>query len=254
MALKDARSGLLRIATPDRIVVLHVTPIRHTARRGQMSASRRQFVASIATVPFLPYAAAAQTRAQPNAADPVLEQVIADLRELSAEFDAQPSSRKATMRAMESTLGIGAAQLAVAYDARFATAIRRRIARQGRAALVQDIVNQAHAKGNHNAAHEDIESGLTRLEQRGLSGCFRDVQQTIRKVRLQAPDQIQLASTRLRQFDYCADLNWMISMMEGIVQIACAIAILEPTVGGEIACGALGLALGLLLAQRALFC
>ena len=46
----------------------------------------------------------------------------------------------------------------------------------------------------------------------------------------------------------------MISMMEAMVQIACAIAILEPTVGGEIACGAMGLALGLLYLQRALFC
>lgn len=219
-----------------------------------MSASRRQFVASIAAVPFLPYAAAAQPRAQPGASDPVLDQVIADLRELGAEFDAQPASRKSTMRAMESTLGIGAAQLAVAYDARYAAAIRRRIARQGRAALVQDIVNHAHANRNHNVAHDLIDAGLTRLEQRGLSGCFRDIQQTIRKVRLQSPDQIQAASGRTLQFDYCADLQWMINMMESVVQIACAIAILEPTVGGEVACGAMGLALGLLYAQRALFC
>ena len=254
MPLIDARLGLLRIATRDLIVVLHVTPIRHTARRGHMSASRRQFVAAIAAVPFLPSAAAAQSRAPSGSRDPVLEQIVADLQELSVEFDTQPGSRKATMRAMEATLGIGAAHLATAYDARFAAAIRRRVSRQGRAALVQDIVNQGHASKNHSVSHETIEAGLTRLEQRGLSGCFRDVQQTIRKVRLQAPDQIQVAAARVTQFDYCADLNWMIGILEGIVQIACAIAILEPTVGGEIACGAVSLALGLLLVQRALFC
>ena len=219
-----------------------------------MSASRRQFVAAIAAVPFLPYDAAAQSRAQPGPRDPVLEQIVADLEELSVEFDAQPAARKSTMRAMESTFAIGAAHLAAAYDAKFSAAIRRRTARQGRAALVQDIVNQAHAGRNHSVAHEAVDAGLTRLEQRGLSGCFRDIQQTIRKVRLQAPDQIQAAASRTVQFDYCADLNWMISMLEGIVAIACAIAILEPTVGGEVACGAITLALGLLLAQRSLFC
>jgi hypothetical protein len=254
MALKDARFGLLRITTRDRIVVLHVTPIRHIARRGHMNASRRQFVAAVATVPFLPYAVAAQSRAQPSAPDPVLEQIVADLRELSAEFDAQPASRKATMRAMESTLGIGAAHLAVTFDPRFLTAIRRRSARQGRAALIQDVVNQAHARRNHNVAHDAVDAALTRLEQRGLSGCFRDVQQTIRKIRLQAPEQFQAAASRTMQFDYCADLNWMINMLEGIVAIVCAVAILEPTVGGEVACGAITLALGMLLVQRSLFC
>lgn len=219
-----------------------------------MIPNRRQFVASIAAVPFLPHAAAAQARTPPGTTDPVLEQVVADLRELSAEFDAQPGARKATLRAMESALGIGATQLAVAYDARFAAAIRRRQARQGRAALVQDIVNHAHAGRNHNLTHEAVEAGLTRLAQRGLSGCFRDVQQTIRKIRLQAPEQIQAARARTVQFDYCSDLVWMINMMESVVQIACALAILEPTVGGEIACGALGLSLGLLYLQRTLFC
>ena len=56
------------------------------------------------------------------------------------------------------------------------------------------------------------------------------------------------------QFDYCADLRWMISMMEAVVAIACGIALLEPTPGGEIACGAITLALGLLYAQRAWWC
>ncbi len=46
----------------------------------------------------------------------------------------------------------------------------------------------------------------------------------------------------------------MISNLEGMVAIVCAIAVLEPTWGGEIPCAALTLALGLLLVQRAWFC
>jgi hypothetical protein len=219
-----------------------------------MIPNRRQFVASIATVPFLPYAAAAQPRVAARAPDAVLDQILGDLRELSIEVETQQGSRKPALRAMESALGIGAAHLATHYDADFRLALRRGQQRRGRAALIQDIVNHAYRSGKQSLRHEAVDAALTRLEQRGISGCFRDVQQTIRKVRLQAPDQIQAASMRALQFDYCSDLQWMISMMESIVQIACAIAILEPTVGGEIACGALGLALGLLLAQRALFC
>ena len=67
MALRDARFGLLRIVMRDRIVVVPVTSIRHIARRGPMIPSRRQFVASIATVPFLPYAARARSRATARA-------------------------------------------------------------------------------------------------------------------------------------------------------------------------------------------
>lgn len=219
-----------------------------------MIPSRRQFVASIASVPFLPYAAVAQPRSSSRAPDRVLDQILADLRELSAEVETQPGLRKSSMRAMESSLGIGAAHLSAHYDADFRTALRRRQRRQGRAALVQEIVDHGYRNGAQNLRHETVATALTRLEERGLSGCFLDVQQTIRKVRLQAPEQIQAASSRALQFDYCSDLIWMISMMEAVVQIACSIAILEPTVGGEIACGALGLALGLLYLQRTLFC
>ena len=204
-----------------------------------MIPSRRQFVASLAAIPFLPHAAGAQPRTTSRAPDAVLDQILADLRELSVEVEAQPGSRKSAMRAMESALGIGAAHLAAHYDGHFRTGLRRRLARQSRAALVHDIVTRAQGAGNHDLSHETVDAAMTRLEQRGLSGCFRDVQQTIRKIRLQAPEQILAASSRGIQFDYCSDLLWMISMMEAVVQIACAIAILEPTVGGEIACGAM---------------
>jgi hypothetical protein len=219
-----------------------------------MTPSRRQFVASIATIPFLPPAVEAQRRPAASAPDPVLEQILSNLRELSAEFESTPGSRKATMRAMEATLAVGATHLAAHYDVNAKAALRRRQSRLGRAALVNDIVTRAHENKNHNVSHEVVDAAMTRLEQQGVSGCFRDIQQTIRRIRLQAPDQIQAAGVRVAQFDYCSDLHWMISLMEGVVAVACGIAILEPTVGGEIACGALTLALGLLYVQRAIFC
>ena len=218
-----------------------------------MTPSRRQFVASIATVPFLVQSTGARQRAA-VATDPTLDQILRDLRDLTAEFEAQPGSRKATLRAMESTLGIGAAHLATQYDPDFQSTLRRRQRRQGRTALVQDLLNLAHDKKQHQVSPDTIDAALTRLEQRGLAGCWRDMQQTVRKVRLQAPDPMQAAAVRHLQFDYCSDLLWMISLMEGVVAVACGIAILEPTPGGEIICGALTLALGMLLIQRTFFC
>jgi hypothetical protein len=217
-----------------------------------MIPSRRQFVASIAAVPFLAQSAGAQRRA--SAPDPVLDQILADLRELAAEFESQPRSRKATMRAIESTLSAGAAHLAANYDGNFQAALRRREGRQGRAALVQDILNQAHDNKNHTLSFDAVDAALTRLQQRGLSGGFRDAQQTTRRVRLQSPEQIQAAALGAIQFDYCSDLNWMISNLEGIVAIVCSLAVLEPTLVGEIPCAALTLALGILLVQRSWFC
>ena len=218
-----------------------------------MTPSRRQFVASIATIPFLPLEARAQRWAPLRESDPVLEQVLASLRELSAELETQPRSRKATLRAIESTLGIGAAHLNAHYDTSFQSSLGRQQARLGRAALTQDVVAHARESGHLTVTHEGIETAMTRLEQRGLSGCFRDVQDATRRTRLQAPDQMQ-AATAPAQFDYCADLRWMIEMTEMTIAIVCAIAVLEPSPGGEIACGALSLALGLLLLQRMLWC
>lgn len=217
-----------------------------------MIPSRRQFVATIATIPFLPNPVIAQGRSP--AADPVLDQILSDLRDLSSEFETQPGHRKATMRAIETTLGVGAAHLATRYDADFKRALgRAQSKRSNRAALIQEFVDQAHAKGRNAVTFDLIENAITRLNDRGLSGAFRDAQQITRRLRLQAPDQIQAAAART-QFDYCADLRWMIELMEAMVSIACGIAILEPTVGGEIACGAMTLALGLMYLERAFFC
>ncbi|HEX6163083.1 MAG TPA: hypothetical protein VFZ31_06950 [Vicinamibacterales bacterium] len=221
-----------------------------------MTPSRRQFVASIATVPFLPQAGSAQPqrRAPGRGADPVLDQVLANLRELSAELETQPRTRRATLRAIESTLGVGATHLAAHYDGELQAALKRRQSRFGRAALTQDIVNHARQSGSQDVTHEAIDAAMARLEQRGLSGCFRDVQEVTRRVRINAPEQVQAAGARAIQFDYCADLNWMIDLMNMTIQIVCAIAILEPSPGGEITCGALSLALGLLLLQKLIWC
>ena len=220
-----------------------------------MTPSRRQFVASIATVPFLPQVGGTAQRNTPGRrADPVLDQVLANLRELSAELESQPRTRKATLRAIESTLGVGATHLAAHYDKELQSAIKRGQARLGRAALIQDIVAHARKSGSSDVTHEGIDAAMTRLEQRGVSGCFRDVQEITRRLRVQAPEQVQAAAAVTVQFDYCADLIWMIDLMNMTIQIVCGIAILEPTPGGEIACGALTLSLGLLLLQKMIWC
>lgn len=219
-----------------------------------MIPSRRQFVAAMAAVPFLPSAGNAQGRSASISADPVLDQVLDDLRNLRTELESQPASRKSTLRAMESALGIGAAHLAVHYDADCKRALRRAQSRRSsRAALIQEIVQQARERGQDAVTFDSVDNAMSRLDQYGLSGAFREVQQITRRIRLQSPDQVQAASARV-QFDYCSDLNWMIGLMEAMVSLACAIAILEPTPGGEIACGAMTLALGLMLLQRMIFC
>ena len=70
----------------------------------------------------------------PVLVDPVLDQTITTLRELVAEGDAKPASRKASARAIEATLGIQAAHIGLHYDAQLQRGLRRRQARVGRAA------------------------------------------------------------------------------------------------------------------------
>ncbi len=220
-----------------------------------MIPSRRQFVAAIAAVPFTSHIASAQRRDQPAAADPVLEQIVAELRALGSEFEkAQPGARKSLLRAMESTLSTGASHLQANYDGRLQAVLRRRESRLGRAALVDELVQHAHDARAVQVTRDAVETAMDRLARHGMSGGLRDAERTMRKIRLQAPEAIQAAALGSSQYDYCADLIWMINNLEGMVAIVCAIAVLEPTWGGEIPCAALTLALGLLLVQRAWFC
>jgi len=218
-----------------------------------MTPSRRQFVASIAAIPFLPDIAAGQPRSPARIADPVLDQIVTDLQNLSNEFETQPRTRKITLRALESTLSVAAAHIAVNYDAAVQVSLSRRQGRVGREAVIDDVVTRSH-ESRHDVSHEAVDAEMKRLEQRGLSGCFRDMQETVKRIRLQAPDQIQAAAFPASQWDYCSDLNWQIEMTECAMGIVCGIAILEPTPGGEAICGALTLVLGILMTARWWFC
>ena len=221
-----------------------------------MTPDRRQFVASLAGVPLLFESATAAQRPPSRAgfSDPVLEQILADLRELKAEVEADTAPRKHTLRAIETTLGIQAAHIAAHYDAHIRNALRRRERQVGRPTLAQELLNLAHQRKQHEVTYQSVDAALTRLHERGLSGSLRDVRQAIRNIRLNAPEGVQPAALRSMQFDYCRDLLWQIQMMESIVAITCGIALLEPGPFGEAACGAMTLALGLLYAQRAWFC
>src|SRR5688572_1891224 len=193
----------------------------------RMTPDRRQFVASLAGVPLLfqfPRTAVAQRSSPPAGfSDPVLEQIIADLRELKAEVEADRAPRKHTLRAIETTLGIQAAHFSAHYDAHVRTALRRREARLGPAALVPELLNAAHDRNQHDVTYQTLDAALTRLDARGVSGSLRDVRQAIRNIRLNAPDSLQPAALRGIQFDYCSDLNWHIQLLESIVSIACGI-------------------------------
>ena len=222
-----------------------------------MTPDRRQFVASLAGVPLLfqfPTFIAQRSAERAAISDPVLEQIIADLRELKAEVDADRAPRKQTLRAIETTLGILAAHISTHYDGHLRSVLQRREARLGRAGLVQELLNLSHDRKQHDVTYESLDGAFTRLKERGVAGSLRDVKQAIRNIRLDAPDGLQPAALRGLQFDYCKDLQWQIQMMESLVAIACGIALLEPTPGGEIACGAMTLALGLLYAQRMWWC
>jgi len=231
-----------------------------------MEKSRRQFMAaSLAGFPMLAYSGAAAPAAfAPQAAaraqggsvlvDPVLDQTITTLRELVAEGDAKPASRKASARAIEATLGVQAAHIALHYDAQVQRALRRRQARVGRVALIDELVRSAHDHQRHAVTHEQVDLVLTKLEQGGFSGCLRDLQRALRAARLNAPDAVQAAALLPAQYDFCADLRMIIDIAEQAAAIICAIAVLEPTLALEPFCAAAGLAVAIYKAMQWWWC
>jgi hypothetical protein len=224
-----------------------------------MTTNRRHFVGSLVGVPLLLGSAPASLIAtQPVSRDPVLDQILADLRELAAEAKARPEARKATLRALETSLGIQAAHVGTHYDPHLQNSLKRRLARVGRAAVVNDAVTFGHNTpddGRHHGVSDDtVDAAVTQLAQRGYAGMLRDIQRTLRQVRLQAPDAVQAAATRTAQFDYCSDLRWQIQMLEAMMTLACSIAILEPTPFLEAGCAAMGIVLAVLLFQQMLWC
>ena len=118
-----------------------------------MTPNRRQFVASLAGLPLagVPLVVRSASAEQPRAApDPVLQQILSDLRALVAEGEAQPAARKGVTRAIEATLAIEAAHLATHYDPQLIDALRRREANVGRAALVDEIASFARTRKSHD--------------------------------------------------------------------------------------------------------
>ena len=217
--------------------------------------SRRQFVAaSLAGIPMLAHTgssaptafapqAAASGKSGPILVDPVLDQTIAITRELVGEGDARPASRKASARAIEATLGIQAAHIGLHYDAQVQRGLRRRQARVGRAALIEELVKLARAHKGDSVTHELVDEVLAKLEQGGFSGCLRDLQRALRAARLNAPDAFQAAALRPAQFDFCADVKRAIEVAEISAGIICSVAALEPTLALEPFCAAAGLVL-----------
>jgi hypothetical protein len=195
---------------------------------------------SAAPAAFAPHAGASRQGA-PILVDPVLEQTITAVRELVAEGDAKPSSRKASARAIEATLGVQATHIGLHYDVQIRRGLRRRQARIGRAALIDEVVRSAHAHKRHAVTHELVDTALTKLEQGGLSGCLRDLQQAVRAARLNAPDAFQAAALGPAQFDFCSDVKRAIELAEMAAAIVCSIAVLEPTLALEPFCAAAGL-------------
>ena len=227
--------------------------------------SRRQFVtASLAGLPMLAYSSSAPAAFAPQTAtrgqggpilvDPVLDQTIATLRELVAEGEAKPASRKTSARAIEATLGIQAAHIGLHYDAQLQRGLRRRQARVGRAALIDEMVKSARDHKRHTVTHELVDTVLTKLEQGGFSGCLRDLQRALRAARLNTPDAFQAATLRPAQFDFCADVKMMIEFAETAMGIICAIAVLEPTLALEPFCAAAGLVVASYKALQWWFC
>lgn len=215
--------------------------------------SRRQFVAaSLAGIPMLAYSnsaapaaftpqAAASGQGGPLLVDPVLDRTIATARELIAEGDAKPASRKESARALEAVLGIQAAHIGLHYDALVQRGLRRRQARVGRAALIDEMVKSARAHKRDAVTHELADELLTKLERGGFSGCLRDLQRSVRAARLNAPDAVQAATLRPAQYDFCEDVKRAIEYAQWAAELICSIAVLEPTLAIEPFCAAAGL-------------
>lgn len=218
-----------------------------------MQPSRRQFVtASLAGLPLLVSGTvvASQARggkAPPRAADPVLDHITANLRELVAEGEATPAARPGAARGIEATLGVLATHLETYYDPPLKQALRRHETRVGRAALVDDVVRFARERKHDGVTHDQVNRALTTLEQHGMAGCIREGRRALREARLAAPGAVRV-STMPARFDYCGDLRWMIELTTWVALLVCAFAVLEPTPGGEIACATIELYLGSLMA------
>lgn len=180
----------------------------------------------------------------PPNSDPVLDAMLADFAELKREGDAKPSARKGAARGMETLTGVLAAHLGTHYDADLKRGIRLQLRQQGRQAFVHDIVTRVNKA---EFTHEKVAATLTRLERDGISGILRDIQKAMKRVRESLPpDVMQVRATM--QYDFCADVRWMIEMAEFAAALACGLAFLGPE--AVAACTAASLYLAGMLALR----
>ena len=125
---------------------------------------------------------------------------------------------------METLTGVLAAHLGKHYDADLKRGMRQQLRQQGRQAFVQDIVTRANKP---EFTHEKVDAMLTRLERDGMSGILRDLQKSMKRVRESLPpDVMQVRSTA--QFDFCADVRWMVEIAEFSAALACGIAWIGP--------------------------
>jgi hypothetical protein len=211
--------------------------------------NRRDFVALTPLLALGPplLAQPAGRRNEQLPVDTVLEGILQDFRDLKDEWDTKPNQRQAVTRATESLSGVLGAHLGAHYDANVKRGLRRAIAKKGRQAFVQDQVSRLP-----NVRHEDYDKFLDRFEKTGFEGVFKDGQKALRKLREQNPNfqRVAYGGAATMQYDFCADLNWIINLCQWSLTLCTGIAILEPTVGGEIACGAIAMALAMYEAMR----
>jgi hypothetical protein len=207
--------------------------------------SRRQFFgASLAGLPVIvglgtdlfgtPKPSFASQPQSPRSADPVLESMVAELDGLRKEGDAKPSARKGIMRATEALTGAMAVHLGQHYDPQLKANIKRLGLNR------QDFVQQVATKlNNPEFTDEKVEAALKLLQRDGLQEVLLEARRVCKRVRENAPEVLQVKM----QYDYCADLRWMIDLAEMMAAIACVIAIYEggTNFAADGACGAMQL-------------
>ena len=204
--------------------------------------------------PLLPMQAASAAGPAIRTGDPVLDQTLGNLRDLVAEGNANPGQRKQAARAIEATLGVHAAHVAATYDPRVKRALKQCEARFGRAGFIDEIMRHARQAGRHDLTPDVVDTTLTFLEQHGVAGSVRDLQRAIRAARLRAPDALQAAAWGRAQFDFCADVSWIIELAEFVMGITCFLAFAEPGFLLEPFCAAAALYVTILKGLRAWFC
>jgi hypothetical protein len=182
----------------------------------------------------------------PPHSDPVLDAIVADFRELRREGDEKPGQRRGAVRGIETLTGVLAAHLGKHYDPEIKRLIRQ--ARKNRQAFVHNVVTKANKP---EFTHEKVDAMLTRLERDGLGGVFRDIQKGIRRMRdNMPPDYLQVRSAT--QYDFCADLRWMIELAEFASALACSLAVGfgGANAAADAACAGAGMALAGYLAMK----